>query len=148
MGIRQPSFSFYYQGRKDKRPWIWINISNTGHNRSAKFEKVCVVYDSIKRGRTTTSETISRGFLNFCCKSDTSPHICCTDRTSNDCFFRQNYDCNNIVVSECSYWITATEAKTVEIEGGLKKMDKIFEVERVKNGNRIQDETRTYVTAD
>lgn len=39
-GLRwQPSFSFYYNGRKDKRPWIWINISNTGHNRSAKFEK-------------------------------------------------------------------------------------------------------------
>ena len=26
-------------GRKDKRPWIWVNISNTAHNRSAKFEK-------------------------------------------------------------------------------------------------------------
>ncbi len=35
----QPSFGFYYQGRKNKRPWIWVNISNTGHNRSAKFEK-------------------------------------------------------------------------------------------------------------
>ena len=34
-----PSFGFYYQGRKDKRPWIWVNISNTAHNRSAKFEK-------------------------------------------------------------------------------------------------------------
>lgn len=34
-----PSFGFYYQGRKDKRPWIWVNISNTGHNRSAKFER-------------------------------------------------------------------------------------------------------------
>ena len=39
-GMRwQPSFSFYYQGRKNNRPWIWVNISNTGHNRSAKFEK-------------------------------------------------------------------------------------------------------------
>ena len=39
-GLRwQPSFAFYYQGRKNKRPWIWVNISNTGHNRSAKFEK-------------------------------------------------------------------------------------------------------------
>lgn len=39
-GMRwQPSFAFYYQGRKDKRPWIWVNISNTAHNRSAKFEK-------------------------------------------------------------------------------------------------------------
>nr|DAH48338.1 MAG TPA: Esterase.3A [Caudoviricetes sp.] len=39
-GLRwQPSFGFYYQGRKNKRPWIWVNISNTGHNRSAKFEK-------------------------------------------------------------------------------------------------------------
>ena len=39
-GLRwQPSFSFYYQGRKNSRPWIWVNISNTGHNRSAKFEK-------------------------------------------------------------------------------------------------------------
>ena len=114
-----------------------------------KIEKVCVVHDSIKRGRTTTSETISRGFLNFRCKSDTSPDIYCTDRTSNDCFFRQNYDCNNIAVSKCSYWITATgEVKIVEIEGGIKKENTIFEVERVKNGNRIQDGTRTYVTAD
>lgn len=39
-GLRwQPSFGFYYQGRKNKRPWIWVNISNTGHNRSAKFER-------------------------------------------------------------------------------------------------------------
>ncbi len=39
-GLRwQPSFAFYYQGRKDKRPWIWVSISNTGHNRSAKFER-------------------------------------------------------------------------------------------------------------
>lgn len=39
-GMRwQPSFAFYYQGRKNNRPWIWVNISNTGHNRSAKFEK-------------------------------------------------------------------------------------------------------------
>lgn len=38
-GLRwQPTFAFYYQGRKDKRPWIWVSISNTAHNRSAKFE--------------------------------------------------------------------------------------------------------------
>lgn len=34
----QPSFAFYYKGRKNNRPWIWVSISNTGHNRSAKFE--------------------------------------------------------------------------------------------------------------
>ncbi len=39
-GLRwQPTFGYYYSGRKDKRPWIWVSISNTGHNRSAKFEK-------------------------------------------------------------------------------------------------------------
>ena len=38
-GLRwQPSFSFYYNGRKHKRPWIWVNISMAGHNRSARFE--------------------------------------------------------------------------------------------------------------
>ena len=39
-GLRwQSSFGFYYKGRQNGRPWIWVNISNTGHNRSAKFEK-------------------------------------------------------------------------------------------------------------
>ncbi len=39
-GMRwQPTFAYYYKGRRDKRPWIWVSISNTGHNRSAKFEK-------------------------------------------------------------------------------------------------------------
>ena len=39
-GLRwQPSFSFFYRGRQNGRPWIWLSNSNTGHNRSAKLEK-------------------------------------------------------------------------------------------------------------
>ena len=39
-GLRwQPSFSFFYQGRQKGRPWIWLNNSNTAHNRSAKLER-------------------------------------------------------------------------------------------------------------
>ncbi len=34
----QPSFAFFYKGRQDGRPWIWVSNSNTGHNRSAKLE--------------------------------------------------------------------------------------------------------------
>lgn len=35
----QPSFDFYYQGRKNGLHWIWVNISNTGHNRNSDFEQ-------------------------------------------------------------------------------------------------------------
>lgn len=68
-GLRwQPSFSFYYQGRKNKRSWIWVNISNTGHNRSAKFEKfVRQFFDeeiAISRGDKKPSEDIYADISN------------------------------------------------------------------------------------
>ena len=69
-GLRwQPSFAFYYQGRKNNRPWIWVNISNTGHNRSAKFEKfVRQFFDeelAIWRGDKKPGKDIYSDISNF-----------------------------------------------------------------------------------
>lgn len=39
-GLRwQPSFSFYYKGRMENRPWIWVSVPNTGHVRNPKLEE-------------------------------------------------------------------------------------------------------------
>lgn len=35
----KPSFDFYYQGRRDRLHWIWVNIADTGHNRYSEFEQ-------------------------------------------------------------------------------------------------------------
>lgn len=68
-GLRwQPSFGFYYKGRKNNRPWIWVNVSNTGHNRSAKFEKfVRQFFDeelAIWRGDKKSTEDICSDISN------------------------------------------------------------------------------------
>ena len=68
-------FWLLYQGRKDKRPWIWVNISNTAHNRSAKFEKfVRQFFDeelAIWRGDKKPGEDvysdISNSITNYYC---------------------------------------------------------------------------------
>ena len=68
-GLRwQPSFGFYYKGRKNNRPWIWVNVSNTGRNRSAKFEKfVRQFFDeelAIWRGDKKSTEDICSDISN------------------------------------------------------------------------------------
>lgn len=35
----QPSFSFYYDGKKQGKEWIWISCRNTRHNRNAALEE-------------------------------------------------------------------------------------------------------------
>jgi len=113
-------------------------------------ETVCLVYDSYKRGRTSTTETLTRGAVNLRCRADKSPYVFCTDRSASDCYYRQNYLCNNVVSKTCEYWVSVdgTIKKTVPFEGGIKITSNIFEVEMVKSGGRLSEGTRTYVTSD
>ena len=89
-GMRwQPSFAFYYQGRKNNRPWIWVNISNTGHNRSAKFEKfVRQFFDeelAIWRGDKKPGEDVYSDISN----SD-NELLLLSDQPELQCPFRSN----------------------------------------------------------
>lgn len=89
-GMRwQPSFAFYYQGRKNNRPWIWVNISNTGHNRSAKFEKfVRQFFDeelAIWRGDKKPGEDVYSDISN----SD-NELLLLSDQPELQCLFRSN----------------------------------------------------------
>ena len=89
-GMRwQPSFAFYYQGRKNNRPWIWVNISNTGHNRSAKFERfVRQFFDeelAIWRGDKKPGEDVYSDISN----SD-NELLLLSDQPELQCPFRSN----------------------------------------------------------
>ena len=39
-GVRwHPSFSYFYEGRKQNKPWIWVSLPDTGHYRHGNFEQ-------------------------------------------------------------------------------------------------------------
>ncbi len=87
-GLRwQPSFAFYYKGRKSNRPWIWVSISNTGHNRSAKFEKfVRMFFDeeiAVWRGEKEAVEDLHADVSNV--KNDM---LLLSEQTELQCPFR------------------------------------------------------------
>ena len=39
-GVRwHPSFSYFYEGRQQGKPWVWISLPETGHYRHGAFEQ-------------------------------------------------------------------------------------------------------------
>lgn len=34
-----PSFSYFYMGREQGRPWTWVSLAETGHHRKGSFER-------------------------------------------------------------------------------------------------------------
>ncbi|MGJ3244151.1 MAG: hypothetical protein ACFE0O_14500 [Opitutales bacterium] len=60
-GVRWfPSFAYFYAGREHQRPWIWINLPETGHVRHGRFEAfVRSFFGSIhKKDKTWEKETV------------------------------------------------------------------------------------------
>jgi len=63
----QPSFSFYYKGRSNNRPWMWISLPNTGHARNMKlenfvrnfFQEELAIYDGTKKAEKDIWSDIS-----------------------------------------------------------------------------------------
>ena len=65
-GVRwHPSFSYFYEGRQQGKPWIWVSLPETGHYRHGAFEQfvrnffVGVYADD----RTTTFADVESGEL-------------------------------------------------------------------------------------
>jgi pimeloyl-ACP methyl ester carboxylesterase len=35
----QPSFAYFYEGRQQNKPWVWVSLPETGHHRHGAFEQ-------------------------------------------------------------------------------------------------------------
>ncbi|MDQ8209808.1 hypothetical protein QEH52_19975, partial [Coraliomargarita sp. SDUM461003] len=47
-----PSFSYFYQGRQQHKPWVWVSLPRTGHNRHGAFEQFVRDFFEVTRGES------------------------------------------------------------------------------------------------
>ena len=52
----QPSFAYFYEGRQQNKPWVWVSLPETGHYRHGAFEQfVRDFFTGVQEGSETTA---------------------------------------------------------------------------------------------
>jgi pimeloyl-ACP methyl ester carboxylesterase len=56
-GLRwHPSFSYFYEGRQQGKPWVWVSLPETGHYRHGAFEQfVRDFFEGVRNGAGTAA---------------------------------------------------------------------------------------------
>jgi poly(3-hydroxybutyrate) depolymerase len=56
-GVRwHPSFSYFYEGRQQNKPWVWVSLPDTGHRRHGAFEQfVRNFFDGVQNATGATA---------------------------------------------------------------------------------------------
>jgi pimeloyl-ACP methyl ester carboxylesterase len=47
-----PSFSYFYQGRQQQKPWIWVSLPGGGHHRHGAFEQFVRDFFEVTKGQS------------------------------------------------------------------------------------------------